>query len=105
MVRPARCPCPGARIAIVGGGLSGLYAAWLLTKRGIRDWVLFEARSTLGGRILSAPLAGSDDGSGTEASIARGRFDLGPTWFWPSIQGDLSRLIDTLGLARFAQFE
>ena len=54
---------PGARIAIVGGGLSGLYAAWLLAERGIRDWVLFEARSTLGGRILSIPVAGSGDGS------------------------------------------
>ena len=96
---------PGARIAIVGGGLSGLYAAWLLAERGIRDWVLFEARSTLGGRILSIPVAGSGDGSATAASTARSRFDLGPAWFWPSIQGDLSRLIDTLGLARFAQFE
>lgn len=96
---------PGARIAIVGGGLSGLYAAWLLAQRGIRDWVLFEARSTLGGRILSIPVAGSDDGSATAAPAARSRFDLGPAWFWPSIQGDLSRLIDTLGLARFAQFE
>jgi monoamine oxidase len=95
----------GARIAIVGGGLSGLYAAWLLAERGIRDWVLFEARSTLGGRILSIPVAGSGDGSATAASTARSRFDLGPAWFWPSIQGDLSRLIDTLGLARFAQFE
>lgn len=34
-----------ARIAIIGGGLSGLYAASLLEQRGIEDYVLFEART------------------------------------------------------------
>lgn len=42
-----------ARIAIIGGGLSGLYAAYLLEQKGIRDYIVLEARTTLGGRILS----------------------------------------------------
>jgi monoamine oxidase len=37
-----------ARIAIVGGGVSGLYAAWLLARQGLKDWVLIEAREALG---------------------------------------------------------
>ena len=48
-----------ARIAIVGAGLAGLYAAFLLEQQGIKDYVLLEARDTLGGRIASAPQRGS----------------------------------------------
>ena len=33
------------------------------------------------------------------------RFDLGPSWFWPGLQPQLDRLVDELGLQRFAQFE
>jgi monoamine oxidase len=40
-------------VAIIGGGLSGLYAAYLLEKKGV-DYVLLEARPTLGGRIVTA---------------------------------------------------
>ena len=40
-------------IAILGGGLSGLYAAFLLEQRGI-DYILLEARDRLGGRIAVA---------------------------------------------------
>lgn len=90
------------RIAIVGGGLSGLHAARRLERQGIHDYVLLEARDVLGGRIASL------DASGTStpdlASVA-GPFDLGPTWFWPDYQRQLHRLVEELGLARFAQFE
>lgn len=85
---------PAVRVAIVGGGLSGLYAATLLEERGIHDYVLLEARDTCGGRILSVPSSASAD-----------RFDLGATWFWPALQPDLARLVDRLGLATFAQHE
>ena len=72
-------------IVIVGGGLSGLYTARLLQKRGV-DFLLLEARAQLGGRILSP-----------------GGHDLGPTWFWPDMQSRMARLADTLGLQAFAQ--
>lgn len=91
---------PDARIAIVGGGLSGLYAARLLQQRGIDDFVVLEARDILGGRILShAP------GSGTQGDAALDRFDLGPTWFWPEFQPQLDDLVNELALERFAQHE
>jgi monoamine oxidase len=85
------------RIAIVGGGLAGLYAAHALEHQGVRDYVLLEARDAWGGRIAStAPLS---------AASALDRFDLGPTWFWPDYQPQLDRLVESLGLARFAQHE
>lgn len=91
-----------ARIVIAGGGLAGLVAAWRLQQRGVTDVVLFEARAHLGGRILSV-----DGGGGTvdAALAALDRFDLGPTWFWPGIQPELDRLVEALGLERFAQFD
>jgi monoamine oxidase len=86
-----------ARIAIVGAGLSGLYAAYRLEQSGIRDYVLLEAREALGGRILSvAPAVAAD---------AIDRFDLGPSWFWPGYQRQLDRLVQDLGLERFEQHE
>lgn len=86
-----------ARIAIVGGGLAGLYAANLLAQHGIDDYVIFEARDRWGGRIASTQSL--DGGSSLD------RFDLGPTWFWPAYQPQLDRLIESLGLTRFAQPE
>lgn len=88
-----------SRVAIVGGGLSGLYAAFLLDQQGIHDWVLLESRPSLGGRILSVPVT-----QGARPGPAD-RFDLGPAWFWPDFQPALDRLIDDLGLERFEQFE
>lgn len=84
-----------ASVAIIGGGLAGLYAASLLEERGIHDYLLFEARERFGGRILSAP----DSCPGSE------RFDLGATWFWPEMQPDLAALIDRLGLTAVRQHE
>ena len=92
---------PSARIAIVGAGLSGLVAAWLLQRRGVHDWLVLEARDMPGGRIASfdAPNA-----AGSPTSHLN-RFDLGPTWFWPDYQPELGQLIEQLGLQRFAQHE
>ena len=77
--------------AIVGGGLSGIYAAALLHHRGV-DCRLLEARERLGGRIAS--VSGASPGT---------RFDLGPAWFWPDMQPRLRQLVSELGLAAFEQ--
>ncbi|WP_175715942.1 flavin monoamine oxidase family protein [Burkholderia ambifaria] len=94
-----------ARIAIIGAGLSGLYAAWLLERQGIRDYVLLEARDTLGGRIVSVAGPGHASPDAGITADAIDRFDLGPTWFWPEYQQELRRLVDALGLEQFEQFE
>ncbi|WP_413190968.1 flavin monoamine oxidase family protein [Psychrobacter sp. AT9] len=93
-------------IVIVGGGLSGLYAAFLLEQKGI-DYILIEARDRLGGRITVAK--SSVDLSASSQSVDHEKsndgFDLGPSWFWPEYQSQLSDLIEALDLTRFAQFE
>ena len=94
-----------ARIAIIGAGLSGLYAAWLLERRGIRDYVLLEARDTLGGRIASVAGPGEASADAGFTADAIDRFDLGPTWFWPEYQHELRLLVDAFGLEQFEQFE
>lgn len=80
-------------VAIIGGGLAGLYAAQALHASGI-DTTVIEARDRLGGRILSADESGrpSEDG-----------FDLGPSWFWPVMQPTMAALVDELSLQSFAQ--
>jgi monoamine oxidase len=93
------------RIAIVGGGLSGLYAAYLLEQQGITNYVLLEARDSLGGRIASAS-ASAHPAPGMAAAVDDiDRFDLGPTWFWPGFQPQLDRLVHDLGLECFEQHE
>ncbi|MDX1587386.1 MAG: FAD-dependent oxidoreductase [Oleiphilaceae bacterium] len=87
------------RIAIIGAGLAGLYAACLLEKKGIRDYLILEAKDLPGGRIASTSTYGNP---GTEAVAG---FDLGPTWFWPGFQPEMDRLVQDLGLVRFEQFE
>ncbi len=78
-------------VAIIGAGLSGLYAAWRLHQAGHRVQV-FEARDRIGGRIL------------TEPSIKLGgNFDLGPTWYWSDHQRRLPELLDALKLHSFEQ--
>lgn len=81
-----------ASVAIVGAGLSGLYAAYLLETQGIQDYLLLEARSRLGGRLLSEPVSGA-------------RFDLGATWYWPDMQPQLHAVVNALGLRTFYQYE
>ncbi|MGF1768241.1 FAD-dependent oxidoreductase [Enterovibrio makurazakiensis] len=79
--------------AIIGGGLSGLFAAHLLERQG-RDYVLFEARERFGGRIISLP---SNDAN--QANV-----DLGPSWYWPNINPRLSALVTSLEIMSYKQF-
>ena len=78
-------------IAIIGAGLSGLYAARLLQQAGA-DYVVLEAAPRTGGRILSL---GADGG--------RGACDMGPSWFWPAYQPRMPALVRELGLRAFPQ--
>lgn len=72
------------KIIIIGAGLSGLYAAWLLEDQ--YDVIILEARDRVGGRAMSI------DGH-----------DLGPSWVWPHQHGMLG-LIKDLGLQMFEQY-
>lgn len=73
------------KIAIIGGGLSGLYAATLLETH--YEVSLFEARERLGGRIHTIE-----------------GFDLGPSWVWAH-QSRILKLIRSLGLEIIPQYE
>ncbi|WP_077622367.1 flavin monoamine oxidase family protein [Sediminibacillus massiliensis] len=82
-------------VIIVGAGLSGLRAASLLTAQGIKCRVL-EARDRIGGRVLSASDPNRPD---------LGRFDLGPTWFWPQHESHIASLIEELNLETIVQYK
>ncbi len=82
-------------VAIIGGGLAGLSAARLLRAAAI-DVRVIEARTRLGGRILSTDEHGALSSDG---------FDLGPSWFWPHVQPQLASLVQALGLQTFAQHD
>ena len=84
------------KIAIIGGGLSGLYAAYQLEQQGITDYILLEARAQLGGRIMDYT---------SLSQSTKNNFDLGPTWFWPEFQPQLDALIKSLNLETFAQYD
>lgn len=93
-----------AKIAIVGAGLSGLYAAYRLQQIGIADYRIFEARPSPGGRVLtlsSAQMTALKPGAAATADF----FDFGPSWFWPEYQLQLGQLVDTLGLGHYEQYE
>jgi monoamine oxidase len=76
---------------IIGGGLSGIYAACLLSQKN-KSFVVLEARERIGGRILSREHQGFFS-------------DLGPSWYWPSINPKMTHLIQDLGLKGYRQFE
>lgn len=80
-------------VAIVGGGLCGLALANGLRAEG-RGFLMFEARPRLGGRILSAPVGGSE-------LVA----DLGAAWFWPGSQPRITQLVKALDLPSFPQWD
>lgn len=78
------------KVIIVGGGLSGLLVAYLLSKKNI-DATILEASSRLGGRIQTT--------IGTLATP----LELGATWF-SDMHINLMALIAELGLQKYPQF-
>jgi len=76
---------------IIGAGLSGIYAAYLLSQRN-KSFVVLEARERIGGRILCPEYQGFFS-------------DLGPSWYWPAIHPKMAHLIQALGLKGYRQFE
>ena len=57
-------------IAVVGGGISGLTAAWELTRRGA-DVVVYEAAPHVGGKLRAATVGDVSVDVGAEAMLAR----------------------------------
>ena len=82
---------------IIGAGLSGLYTAHRLHQEE-RSFLLLEARSRLGGRILS--LAADQTSSDPRAK----RYDLGPAWIWPGFQPLIATLVKELNIPLFQQY-
>lgn len=80
-------------VIIIGAGLSGLHAASVLSAKGI-ECIVLEARGRIGGRVLSEPIADRPE---------LGKFDLGPTWFWPEHEPVIAGLVKELGLRTFEQ--
>ncbi|MGK0722591.1 protoporphyrinogen oxidase [Leucobacter sp. W1478] len=76
------------RVAVVGGGIAGLVAAWELARTGVKV-DLFERDQVLGGRICRGELGGSHYDLGAESFATRG--------------GVVQRLIQDLGLAGLIQ--
>lgn len=68
---------------IIGGGLSGVYAAALLVEK-TKSLVVLEGRSRVGGRIFSPEHHGFFA-------------DLGPSWYWPMVNPRVSALVQGLG--------
>ena len=76
-------------ILIIGGGFSGLVAAWQLQRAG-QSFCLLEARPRFGGRILTLDVGGA-------------ACDLGPSWFWPG-QPLVAGLLDYFDIPYFEQY-
>ncbi len=99
--RTSRVPTPLAPIvpmhldtdvAVIGGGVAGLTVACQLAAAGQRV-TLFEARSRLGGRVVTATAA---------PLVDTPWLDLGPAWFWPH-QQHIRALVAHFGLSVFEQ--
>jgi monoamine oxidase len=74
-------------VAIVGGGVSGVYSAWRLLKDGkMKNVAVFEASERIGGRLLSVPAP----------KIPNMVAELGGMRILPAVQPLVTNLIQTL---------
>jgi monoamine oxidase len=76
-------------LIVVGAGLAGLAAARDAVLSG-QDVLVLETRARTGGRILGH-------------RTARGVYDLGPGWVWPSMQPLIAAAVRQAGLALYPQ--
>ena len=91
MATGERMTNPRRRIAIVGGGISGLGAAWALHHHPDRfDFRLFEAQDRIGGNAVTADMP-QDDGT----SIP---FDISVTALIPSVYQHILLLMEKFGI-------
>ena len=106
------------RIAIIGGGVSGIAAAYRLHKKGFRNVTLFEANDCIGGKARSVEIDGHVIEIGTQYSMndSPAVFDMGRDlrvlrvrrvrpkfmvlWTRPRVRGPRLPLIDTGVAAR-----
>jgi monoamine oxidase len=79
-------------VLVIGAGLAGLTAADVVARAGLSVEVL-EARSRVGGRIMTVVPEGND----------AGWLDLGATWHW-SDQPAVAAVAEELGLVAFPQY-
>src|SRR5262245_56557705 len=78
---------PRRKVGIVGGGLAGVFLAWLLD--GQCDVVLLESQPTLGGNVQTIQL----EVEGQIYSV-----DVGAQYFHPNLYRTYIKLLTTLGL-------
>lgn len=62
------------KVVILGGGVAGIIAARTLSRAGIQDFIIVEARHELGGRMMSRKLDNLT-------------IELGPNWVEGTISG------------------
>lgn len=80
-----------AKVGIIGGGLAGVYTAYLLAQNKI-SFELIEAKPILGGRIY-----------GEKTHVSDYKMDLGPSWIFPH-QQEIQTLVTDLGLQLIEQY-
>ena len=85
-----RPPEAHREVVVIGGGISGLTAAWTLKKMG-RDFQLLEVRDRVGGRTLN------------EATAGGGYAELGGQWVGPT-QDAVLNLMSRLGIGKFTTY-
>jgi monoamine oxidase len=79
------------KVGIIGGGLAGIYTAYLLNQHNI-TFEIIESKPILGGRIY-----------GEDTNSPDYKVDLGPSWIFPH-QPEIQQLVASLGLRLVKQY-
>lgn len=89
-------------VLIIGGGLSGLMVAHQIHHQLAApvSWKLLEAQPVLGGRLSNV-----EEAKGTTTQGTGGYIDMGGAWIWPQQQPYMKKLVKTLDIPTFRQFD